>query len=629
MILGIAGNTQHPAWRDSIARWQTRVSASHRGDAADVTHSAWFAASGSQATVGGLTDGACPVLAAWDGVEYRAGPPAATHVAACPASLLEDGATDGALARLNGDFRVATWHRAEHRIELATDAFAQRPLYFAWDRRADVLAFAGSTSLLRALPWVGAVVDDEVVVDLLLDANWPLERTPFRGIRFVPPGHRVEWRCGDGTPPRYTRYWRPRIAVERYRSRDEFVEAFRDDARAAVADRMRLATRGTAILMSGGYDSTAIAGIAATIGRSDRTGVAPAHTVSAVFAGLPCDESARISSMRAYTGLPGVDIDGLALALDVGVVERQVAATDFPLFNLQASLLDAQLDAAETLGCDLVLMGAGGDELATDVAYERDYFAQRGWLEVLQVARYLRPLRPRPASTLDVARALLRDRIPQRAKAIVRPARRWLAGRRPDPREAWLQPQWQPRPVRRAADVPGVAPIRLDGADHFQRTVWQNLQGAQTQFGQRVTAQDVLRRGLGYGAPLLDRRLFERVLGAEPQWLPRTHHAGQYKPLLAAAFRRDVAPGLMEARWKVEFGAYNRMLMSRALAGLRSWMDAGTWRSERFVSRHAAARMAEALQDSGGQADTLHRRLYSIIGTEAWLRHVHASGGDE
>lgn len=539
---------------------------------------------------------------------------------------------DAVLTHLVGDFSFALWEERT-RLVLATDAFGLRPLYYAVHPVEHLLAFASATQLLRRLPWVGNALDEATVINLLLDRNWEQGRTPLRNIRLLPAGHCLTWTRGEQQArPALRRHWGQRFAPTGIRSQQELLQSFEQAVCKAVAQRMEVSggaahmrDSGAAVLMSGGYDSTAVAGVAAAVRRAAPGSYAPLHTVSATFGNLPCDESARITMARAHNGLPYTTVPALDLALRVSAIERQVRDADFPLFNLQDALLNAEFDAAQAAAAGTILMGLGGDELTTDMGYDRDLLASRGWHRLGSVARAVAPMRGR--STLHMAMRLARAAAPPAVKGGWRRLKAILPSARYDPAYLWLQPEWHDM-AKRCAVVTGSE--QVDGAQfgsHLQRALWANLQLANVQFGQRVTAQDALRRGFAFGAPFLDRRLFELILGTDAQWLPRTASAAQYKPLITTGLRAYMPSDLTRTYWKVDFGSYNRAQMRTALDAVAQWLfDAGTWQLAPFVAKSTARAAVEAFRNACDRnetdADAHLRRLYSIVGVEAWLRQL-------
>jgi asparagine synthase (glutamine-hydrolysing) len=164
---------------------------------------------------------------------------------------------------LLGDFVFAIWDARLRRLVLARDHMGQRHLFF--HRGETFLAFASEIKALWAIPDVPRTLDDDAVMRRMLvvrDTDAP--PTLFKGIDGLTGGERMIVGL-DGTVDR-ARYWMPRAAPEHV-GQDEayYVAAYRRILAEAVACRVRRLDRRPALHMSGGFDSSAIAGLAGPI----------------------------------------------------------------------------------------------------------------------------------------------------------------------------------------------------------------------------------------------------------------------------------------------------------------------------------------------------------------------------
>jgi asparagine synthase (glutamine-hydrolysing) len=102
---------------------------------------------------------------------------------------------------LNGDFAFALWDGRRGRLVLARDRMGVRPLYYTV--REGFLVFASEVKALLRFPGVEARLDP-VALDQCFTFWFPLPpRTPWEGVRELPPGHLLVAERG-------------RIALERY-----------------------------------------------------------------------------------------------------------------------------------------------------------------------------------------------------------------------------------------------------------------------------------------------------------------------------------------------------------------------------------------------------------------------------
>ena len=112
--------------------------------------------------------------------------------------------------------------------------------------------------------------------------------------------------------------------------------------------------------MSGGYDSTAVAGAVAALCRERPDETPRVAAISATFGDLPCDESARIDIALAETGLAGLRTVPLGRGIDPDAMRRHVARHDAPFVDFQAPLLDACGALAREHGFATLMTGLGG-----------------------------------------------------------------------------------------------------------------------------------------------------------------------------------------------------------------------------------------------------------------------------
>jgi asparagine synthase (glutamine-hydrolysing) len=166
---------------------------------------------------------------------------------------------------LIGDWSLVIWDAKEHALVLASDFAGVRPLYYSYQH--DRLLW--STRLGCLVDWTQATeIDDSFVAGFLAGARAP-NRTPYRDIYSVPPGHALRV-TEDGADTE--QFWRLPIGnTIRYRRESEYEEQLRSLFRDAVRCRLR---DGAPVLceLSGGLDSSSIVCMAShLIERGDTT----------------------------------------------------------------------------------------------------------------------------------------------------------------------------------------------------------------------------------------------------------------------------------------------------------------------------------------------------------------------
>lgn len=166
---------------------------------------------------------------------------------------------------LIGDFAFALWDGAARKLVLVRDHMGQRTLLYSL--RKDFLVFATETRALWAIEGVPRQISESALGHrLLLSGAMPAGMTFHEGIEGLPGGSIVT--VGADGKFALRRYWRPH-ADPRHEGRDEayYVATYRALLTEAVACRIRRAIKPAALLISGGYDSAAIAGLAGEVDR--------------------------------------------------------------------------------------------------------------------------------------------------------------------------------------------------------------------------------------------------------------------------------------------------------------------------------------------------------------------------
>ncbi|MEO5373690.1 MAG: asparagine synthase (glutamine-hydrolyzing) [Alphaproteobacteria bacterium] len=258
---------------------------------------------------------------------------------------------DGFVHRLNGMYALALYERDRHRLLLVRDRLGIKPLY--WSRtRAGAILFASEPKALFASGLVRAEVDEESVSAYLAHGYVPGERTLYRGVARLPPGH-VLTATADGTVE-VSRYWRPAPAPDLPTDPAAIAPYLAD----LLGDSLRLQLRSdvpVGALLSGGLDSGLVVALAA------RWAERPLATFTVRFEGAAVDESplAALVAERYATRHTVIDVAA------GGAAEHLPALAwycDEPLAD--ASLLPNYLIERE-LGrhVTVALNGTGGDEL--------------------------------------------------------------------------------------------------------------------------------------------------------------------------------------------------------------------------------------------------------------------------
>jgi asparagine synthase (glutamine-hydrolysing) len=164
---------------------------------------------------------------------------------------------DGLLEHLRGMFAFALYDRPRRRLLIARDRLGIKPLYYHDDGRR--LAFASELKALMLDPTVPREPDPKAVADYLTFLYVPSPGTIWKGVRKLPPGHRLVCDAGG---VRVERYWTLPVEPDRGHSEDFYRERLR--ALLAEAVRLRLvADVPLGAFLSGGLDSSVVVALMA------------------------------------------------------------------------------------------------------------------------------------------------------------------------------------------------------------------------------------------------------------------------------------------------------------------------------------------------------------------------------
>ncbi|MEI6246582.1 MAG: asparagine synthase-related protein, partial [Acidobacteriota bacterium] len=145
-------------------------------------------------------------------------------------------------------------------------------------------AFASDKRALLPLLRRPPTLDEDYVAEILI--AWPAghaDKTPYREIRRLCPAHVLD---ADDSGARLRLYWSlDHVPDVRLRSREDYAEAALEILRRATASRLR-SDRPTAISLSGGLDSAAVAAVAAPM-LADRGASLTAFTSVPLYAVAP------------------------------------------------------------------------------------------------------------------------------------------------------------------------------------------------------------------------------------------------------------------------------------------------------------------------------------------------------
>ncbi len=254
---------------------------------------------------------------------------------------------------LNGHFAVAIWDIPRQCLILARDRVGVRPLFYTWVR--GTLLFASEIkAILAAIP-EAADIDERGIAEIFTFWGTVGQRTAFKGIQSLPPGHLL---VVEERKHRLVRYWDWTFPEGAGRS-DLTIEDAAEELRALLTDAVRLQLRSdvpVGAYLSGGLDSSGIAALsAAQAGGTLRT-------FSVTFDDPEFDESVYQRQVAEHLGLQHT-----AIRCGYGDIGKAfpdlIWHTEAPVLRTAAVPLMLLSRHVRDSGYKVVLTGDGADEV--------------------------------------------------------------------------------------------------------------------------------------------------------------------------------------------------------------------------------------------------------------------------
>jgi asparagine synthase (glutamine-hydrolysing) len=442
---------------------------------------------------------------------------------------------DDAVSGLDGMFAFALWDSRRGRLLLGRDRAGKKPLYY--HDGPELFAFASEVKGLLAHPAVPGERDHEAIPLYLTHGYVPCPGTFYRGIRALPPGHRLVATAEGVLGPEP--YWRASFQDGPACDEDEAAARLRITLRRAVARRL-VADVPLGAFLSGGIDSSAVVALMSELAGGR------VRTFSIGFADAPeYDETrhARLVAERFGTEHTEFLVEPRALEL----LDRLVFHHDGPFADSSAipTFLLAELTRRSVT---VALSGDGGDEvfagyrrfLAAVLAEKLPELARRGLAGVAGVI-------PEPEERRNPVR-LVKRFLESGARPL---AERYLGWTSVFPEGAapYLRPEHRPAaacerllaPLRQRLEAPGSTLSRLLSLN-FETYLPDDLMVKVDRMS--------MAHGLEVRSPFLDTEVAELGMGLPDRLRLRF---GRGKRLLRRALRGLLPPEILGRR-KAGFG---------------------------------------------------------------------------
>jgi asparagine synthase (glutamine-hydrolysing) len=256
---------------------------------------------------------------------------------------------DACVRHLRGEFAFVLWDARRRRLFAARDRFGIKPLYYAESR--DGLVLASEVKALFAAGVTAAWAPAAVYRALLLLPG--RERTLFREVRQLPPGHTLSYAAGK---LQVQSYWDLDYPIAPAPARDERdqIACLRQLIEEATTLRLQ-ADVPVGCLLSGGIDSSALLGIASAR-------VTDLPTFTAVFSETTADDiqAAHEAADAAGVTTAMVTVSDLALAEGLSAAVSHAETLGINLHGVGRFLLCERLRRE---GLRVALTGEGADEV--------------------------------------------------------------------------------------------------------------------------------------------------------------------------------------------------------------------------------------------------------------------------
>jgi asparagine synthase (glutamine-hydrolysing) len=252
---------------------------------------------------------------------------------------------------LDGSFTTALAH--DGTAWVVRDPLGEKIAYFREGARGSLL-FASEIKALVGEPGVRVEADLESLLRLLVFSFIPGQKTMFRGVSELEPGHFVR---SDGHRTRLVRYWDLEERLDRRgdsKGEKRFTKRVADLSRRAVARRLPTGAR-IGVFLSGGVDSSAVVAILAEM-RADVT------AFSVAFGDEFPNELNYARKVAEHCGVRHEVIDVHPEGF-LDLLPKVIWTLDDPLCDCITVPNYVLARTVAQSGCNVVFNGEGGDPL--------------------------------------------------------------------------------------------------------------------------------------------------------------------------------------------------------------------------------------------------------------------------
>lgn len=438
---------------------------------------------------------------------------------------------------LKGDFAFGLFDRQLKQLLLVRDRLGVRPLCYT--RVHGSFLFASEAKALLACPGVNAVLDEVMLADFVLQflASDSLQRTFFRDIRSVPPGHLLIVTETGSTLRRYFEFDTSREI--RFRGFRDYASTFHELFVSSVRHRLR-SSHPVAVSVSGGLDSAYIFCVAQDLVRRASSSCPAVLGFNYSGApGTPSDEREYVDAIERSSGASIVRIPQRSGFMNWA--GNEVWHSESPLVEGLAQQRHVMLDSIRESGARRLLTGHWGDQMLSDSDYLIDLCRSGQWRLIRQHCQGWGISRRRLVTRLMKDAAL--RRLPT---GVLRAARR-IRRRDDGPwRSAWFTDRFREL-VRERFE--GARLAGGDGSSHARAIYQQSRRPYHVQC-MEWNARLAAMHGIEMAFPYLDCDLLQFLMAIPGEV---QSHDGIPRGLMREAMRGVVPDEVVNRRTKGEF----------------------------------------------------------------------------
>jgi asparagine synthase (glutamine-hydrolysing) len=161
---------------------------------------------------------------------------------------------DNFINDLNGMFAFIIYDKKQNRLLIARDHFGIKPLYWYHDEK--LIAFGSEIKALLRHPGIPSEPERTNICEYLTFQFLMGERTMFRNILKVPPGHYMTMSLDSGKTQCF-KYWEPDFKIDKFHTEEYFISGLREVLNLIIEQQIRSDVP-LGSYLSGGIDSSLV-----------------------------------------------------------------------------------------------------------------------------------------------------------------------------------------------------------------------------------------------------------------------------------------------------------------------------------------------------------------------------------